>query len=221
MTRKINLAGNTYNFLTVLREGPKHSTTGRVQWLCMCNCGSEVVVAACNLTNGHTKSCGCHKLAINISRLTTHGMANKCPEYKTWKNIHNRCRNPRVRSYPLYGGRGITVCDEWADYENFYNDMGPRPGPEYSIERIDNDGPYSRENCKWATKTEQANNRRSNRFITVWGETLTLAQSVAKYAEPLGIEYCVVARRLQMGWAPEDALTRSKRCTDRGKPVTA
>lgn len=128
--------------------------------------------------------------------------------WKTWVMMIVRCFDEGHRSYPNYGGRGITVCDEWINsYVAFTRDMGPKPGRRYSIERMDNNGNYCPENCKWATAKEQARNRRSSRNITAWGQTKTIAEWIESY----GISHSAVSARLRAGWTAEDALSVPKR----------
>lgn len=121
--------------------------------------------------------------------------------------MRTRCYDTGYKNYDRYGGRGITIDDTWEDFDVFFKDMGPRPGPGYSIERKDNDGPYAPGNCVWATKKDQANNRRTSRIVHAFGEELTLSQAVEKYSTPLGIRYGTVQARLDRGLSPEDALT--------------
>lgn len=125
-------------------------------------------------------------------------------EHKTWRRIKYRCLNKNSASYPLYGGRGISVCDRWLNsFENFYKDMGPKPGPEYSIDRIDNNGNYCPENCRWATPKKQANNRRTNICYVYRGEKLTMSELSVKY----NIKYEVLRDRLiESEWTIEEAI---------------
>jgi hypothetical protein len=133
-------------------------------WWCVCECGNEVKVRGVRLVQGITKSCGClrreHMLRVRRST-ATHGLSNT-PEYNSWQALQQRCYNPNRRYYNRYGGRGISVCSRWrgpGGFDNFLADMGPKPGPEYWIERMKNDGNYEPGNCKWATPIEQANNK--------------------------------------------------------------
>lgn len=131
----------------------------------------------------------------------THGMS-KTRIYKTWGAMRERCENPHNKSFHRYGARGIFVCERWRRFENFYADMGDCP-PGLSIERIDNDGPYSPENCRWATKSEQASNRRSNHIVEYQGR----AMSVRDWASELGLIYGTLLNRLRRGRPLEEALS--------------
>jgi len=140
---------------------------------------------------------------ITAQLAASHGMI-ETPEYSTWQQIRQRCNNPNCPAYYLYGERGITIDPRWDDFAVFYADMGPKPISKHSIERIDNDGPYSPENCKWATKIEQANNTRSNHFLTFGDRTMTIAQ----WAREVGINPRALFYRIgRGGWSIEKALT--------------
>lgn len=156
-----NFLGNRYNRLKVIGEVEKQN---RKRFLkCVCDCGQETVVRSDKLKSGHTKSCGClqrERTRDVSSKAKTHGMANSS-EYHIWCGMKARCFNENNKSYKNYGGRGITVCDRWRDsFENFYEDMGPRPSSIHQIDRINNDGNYEPGNCKWRTPSENCLNRR-------------------------------------------------------------
>jgi hypothetical protein len=123
-------------------------------------------------------------------------------EYPVWWMMKQRCENPNGRWYHRYGGRGIVVCERWQDFENFIADMGRRPSPSHTIERINNDGNYCPENCCWADRTRQARNRRSNRMICIDGERKTLAE----WAESSGIQATTIAFRISKGWKESELL---------------
>ena len=133
---------------------------------------------------------------------TTHGMS-RTPEYKAWQQMKIRCFNPNRKDYSHYGSRGIAVCDRWKNsFENFLADMGLKPTPKHSIDRIDNDGDYQKDNCKWSTRVEQQNNRSSNRLITIEDVTLTITQ----WEKKMGFSKNVIQDRLKSGWSERDAV---------------
>lgn len=141
------------------------------------------------------------QFAVGSKHLVKHGMAHT-PIYRLWRAMHNRCKNPNVAAYPDYGGRGIVVCERWQEFENFFADMGERP-EGMSLDRIDNDGPYSPENCRWATRFEQAHNKRNLHLVTAFGRT----QTISDWSRETGVKLGTIWQRLASGWAPETAVT--------------
>jgi len=169
-------------------------------WNCLCDCGSEVVLPGATLRSGNTTSCGCWQIESTIKRSTTHGMANT-KEYTSYLRMIARCTNPNTDDFHDYMGRGITVCQRWLEsFQNFFDDMGRAPSSSHSIERIDVNGNYSPENCKWGTPTEQARNKQRTRKAMFKGELLP----VATIAELLNKPYTSVIYRLNHNIQIED-----------------
>jgi hypothetical protein len=199
----LDIAGRRFERLTCIR--PLERRGRQTVWFCRCDCGNEFTALRSNIRRGITRSCGCLKRDL-LAQRATHGNARPggySPEYYVWGALVQRCTNPRNKQFKDYGGRGITVCAEWrASFAAFLADMGSRPYPRATIERIDNDGPYCKANCKWGTRTEQSRNRRGRRLVSFGGEMLPL--SVA--TERAGVPYNVARNRLNRGWPIERAL---------------
>jgi hypothetical protein len=177
----------------------------RGKWaLCRCDCGTEREVRCYTLRAGDSTSCGCARKET-VGRLNRkHGLSHRSSEYRIWKGMRARCSNPNDFSYKWYGARGICVCPEWDDFEVFLADMGRRPSASHSLERIDANGPYARDNCKWATASEQARNKRGSLFVKLDGVVLPLAEA----CEQTGINYHTAHHRLEKGWPEELALSK-------------
>lgn len=197
--------GKTYHYITItnlyikiINNKNKTFASG------ICKCGNLIDTRLIYIKRGETKSCGCF---LNDNRSifsTTHGLS-KSLEYKIWDSMIQRCTNPNNKNYPNYGGRGIKICDEWKDsFENFLKDIGKRPSKDYSLDRIDNNGNYCKENCRWATAKEQANNRCTNLNITYKKQTKTLSE----WAVILKMNYRTLQNRYNNGWAVERIFTQ-------------
>lgn len=187
------------------------------QWEMKCVCGSIKKYGRRHVVRGMVKSCGCYQFKFLAERNRTHGMS-KTTTFTIWSGMNARCSNKNNAYYKDYGGRGISVCERWRAgtanaFANFLADMGARPSKEYSIERIDNDAGYSPENCKWATRKEQARNKRSGRFIEHNGTIKRLCE----WAESIGMSTGTLHRRLKVGWSVNDALTRPLSTNERAR----
>lgn len=209
-TNFIDLTGTKFGRLLVIRRA-KNRNKESTCWLCVCDCGEERIVYSQSLRSGYTKSCGC--LQRDVARGhrfgLRHGM-HGTSEYRSWRSMKMRCLLPTYRQYQHYGGRGIAVCDSWMKFENFFSDMGFKPTPLHSIDRIDNDGDYEPRNCRWATDVEQNRNKRpntrirnGNHLLTFKGETMPLIA----WAERVGISRITLGSRLKHGWSAERALS--------------
>lgn len=198
-----DLTGRVFGRLTVLARDEEKST--RVYWRCECKCGTLTSVAAHMLKSGRTTSCGCLARQLTATRNIRHGHAVRSAHSRTydiWADMRKRCSMPTHRFFHRYGGRGITVCSRWSDFRLFLADMGEAPAG-FSIDRIDNNKGYEPQNCRWATKTEQARNKSSSRLLTVAGETLPLAV----WAEKTGLSYYTIYLRLRRGATAEEAVS--------------
>lgn len=194
--RLIDRTGDRYARLEVVeRLAAKSRTDTNARWFCRCDCGRGVVAYGQDLERGRVKSCGC----LNAERIMQHGMSNS-HVYAVWQAMLQRCENPNAQRYDIYGARGISVCERWHRFENFFADMGNRP-KGFSLDRIDVDKGYCKENCRWATTVQQANNKQKNRIIEFNGEKATLAE----WAACKGLDWFTLRGRLELGWSIDRA----------------
>ena len=198
MERKIkDRTGERYGRLTVLSFVEMRGRTSI--WKCRCDCGTVKDYRLNNLTQGLSQSCGC----LHRERASTHGMY-RTRVYGIWQGMIQRCLNPAHDQYHNYGGRGITVSQEWRSFENFYRDMGHPPSDDHSLERRNGEIGYQADNCVWATCLEQQNNRRNNVLLTFNGKTQTISQ----WARELGLSKNTIQTRVAKGWTTERALSQ-------------
>jgi hypothetical protein len=209
--------GDRFERLVVIELG-HHNSDGRKAAKCRCLCGKERIVILKHLRSGNTKSCGCLQRDKAGKRWRTHGMTGS-RLHVVWKGMRGRCERPTFKAYRNYGGRGIKVCREWHTFRNFYDwamANGYRQG--LTIERIDNDGNYEPDNCRWATRKEQIKNRRNTKFLTAFGETKPMTEWVD---DPrCVVDYHVLKLRLRYKYPAEIAMTTPLRENMRLAPVT-
>lgn len=196
MGKKIDLTGQIFGRLTVV--GYSHHKKSRGFWHTQCSCGREKIIDGYNMKMGKIQSCGC----FGNERRTKHGKY-KTRAYGAWRRMKQRCSNPKDPRYKDYGGRGIKISPEWLSFERFYKDMGDCP-EQHSIDRINNNGNYDPENCRWATRKQQQNNMRTNKKLELSGICMTMSQ----WAGFLGINKSTLSKRINRGnWSIKKALT--------------
>ena len=184
-----NLIGKRFGRLVGISRAEKHPRYGQSRWLFRCDCGTEKVLFGYSVVHGTVQSCGCLQRQRLKENRTKHGRCNT-PEWRVWISMRRRCEVPSDPAYPLYGGRGIAVCSRWQYFLYFLEDMGKRP-VGMTLDRIDNDGPYSPENCRWASRKQQVRNRRTTMFETIGGVKLSLQE----WAEKICVSYGTIWQR--------------------------
>lgn len=201
-----DLTGRSFGNWQVLERGETKST--RIYWICKCVCGKEKQVSGAHLSSGRTTNCGCSRPKGKAAGQYKHGLSKTHPLYQTWEGMKGRCKNMAT-----YGGRGITVCDRWEkSFEAFLDDMGNKPSPLHSIDRIDNTKGYSPDNCRWATSEQQSRNTSKNRIVEYGG----VRKPLIDWALEFGINYGTLKTRLNKGMPISDALTTPLRYRKNG-----
>lgn len=217
MPKFIDLTGQRFGRL-VVRENISRSSKKlktKTRWLCDCDCGGVATVASQELRNGDTLSCHCLRYERLRAANITHGKSHKVREYNSWQNLLRRCQTTTHPDFYLYGGRGIKVCERWCGdggFIAFLEDMGPSPGRGYSIDRLDVNGNYEPENCRWATQRVQMHNYRGNVWVEIGGRRQILSDWISE----LGLCKVTVYGRMRKGLSPKEALTRKPQ---KGKPL--
>lgn len=200
MSARLQLEGQRFGRWTAVSMVGRQGSNAL--WLCRCECGSERLVSTLNLRSGRSRSCGCLRDEISAISHLKHG-GSYSSEYQAWLKAKRRCFDPKDISYRNYGGRGIYMCDEWcADFGSFVRDVGPKPSPVHSLDRIDNDRGYEPGNCRWATRSEQSRNTRRNRWIGIGGQRKLLTD----WSVDSGVSTTTIGRRLDAGWPARDAV---------------
>lgn len=200
--KSVDITGQKFGRLTAVKLASRNKHNKEC-WLFKCDCGKEKTIEKSMVRTGHSKSCGCLALEIRKIVATTHGK-NNTREHRIWLGIKKRCLNKKHTTYQNYGARGIKICDRWLNsFENFLLDMGNCPSNTHSIDRIDNNGNYEPNNCRWATRKEQNNNNRRNRLFQYEGSQYTLSQ----LCEKLNVKYHLIYDRLYvLNWTLEEAI---------------
>lgn len=206
MSRAIKIkVGDVYGRLTVVERAAENAPNRKTRWRCICECGNEVTVISTSLTHktNPTTSCGCYNRERTSEAKTTHGMRH-IREYGIWYDMKRRCTDNRRRAYKDYGGRGISYDPSWEDFAVFIADMGRCPTPDGTLDRINNDGNYEKDNCHWTTMLVQGRNKRNNHLLTHNGET----HCISEWADIIGVSRKTLKDRVgKLGWDVERALT--------------
>lgn len=197
--RKLNLTGKRFGRLLII--APASSVKGMSKWCGLCDCGSTGVYYSKLLKRGDTKSCGCLRKELTKKYKTKHGKSGSAT-FNVWVHMKSRCLCKTNHKYKNYGGRGITICERWMIFENFLEDMGEKPLGK-TIDRIDNNKGYCKSNCRWATPSEQANNKTTTIRIKYKGRTLSLKQ----WSLELNIAYGTLMRRYKKNYSVNKLLT--------------
>ena len=201
---KENLTGNVYGYLTVLSETTMRDSEGRRLWECRCECGSIVLKSTRALKDGECRSCGCKTAELRIAsgNVAKHYMS-RTRLYRIWAEMKNRCSDPDSTAYKYYGGRGISVCTEWLNFEPFMKWALESGYTDFlTIDRIDVNGNYCPSNCRWTNMSVQANNKRTSRYVEYKNEKHTISE----WSRLIGINKTTIRCRLNAGWSPEEAL---------------
>lgn len=204
MTRLKDISGKRYGRWTVQHVLPREEGQQNLKWRCICDCGTSGDITGNSLKTGISSSCGCLRTELLARRNIIHGQSDT-PEYNSWASMLRRCNDVSHKCFEHYGGRGITVCKEWHSFEQFLLDMGNRP-KGYSLDRINNDGNYNKENCRWATSTEQSSNTSRSLFFTINGVT----KPIKEWAKSAGISATTLSYRIKAGWSIKQACTAPK-----------
>lgn len=197
-SNKQDLIGQRYFYLTVIELYKVHGHGNT--WKVKCDCGKVIIVLTSRFRKN--KSCGCNRKKLIEKAITKHGLWSH-PLYGTWNSIKQRCTNPKNRAYKNYGGRGIKICDRWMDVGKFIIDMYPTHKEGLSIDRLDNNGDYTLENCRWATREQQNNNTRQNKIINTQKGKMNIKQA----SRIFDIKYTTLISRVYRGWQEEKLLT--------------
>ena len=204
----IEITGHKFGRLTVLRRA-ENDKYGQAQWLCQCDCGNMVIIPGYRIRSGGSKSCGCLRAEVSQKKAKTHGLSRDINHkqtrlYRIYTGIKNRCMNKRSPDYPNYGGRGVSVCEEWiSDFKSFHDwAMSNGYANNLSIDRIDPNGNYEPNNCRWVQNKVQARNKKDTLYLTYKGETRPLSE----WAEIKNIPYPTLHYRFKSGWTANEIL---------------
>lgn len=215
MNRKFEYhKGQMFGELTFLEEDfHEKEVTGFQKYrkaVVQCFCGKKFITRISGLKNGRVTSCGCRRRDAHLRRITRHNMSGSS-EYSSWESMKARCLNPKNRFYSNYGGRGIKVCERWMNFKNFLQDMGNKPSSDYTIDRIDVNGDYCPENCRWSDRHTQDRNRRTNIKFEINGEVKILMDIAKEH----GLHQQTIKSRVSKGMTIEEAISKPYKYTRR------